>query len=204
MVGFNRRFSEYAQKAKKYIIERINPLFMHYRMNAGHFPLDHWIHGEEGGGRIIGEACHIIDLFSFFTESKVRSIATGSLTSRTKSLSSLDNRVIIFEYEDGSIATLEYFAIGSREFPKEYMEIHFDEKTIVIDDYKSMIGYGLKIPEIKTSESEKGHLQELIALSHHLKDEKNKKNYWPISILDMVETTEITLAISMAVFQVGA
>jgi len=192
MVGFNRRFSKYAQEAKRHTNNRINPLFLHYRVNAGYIPLDHWVHGEEGGGRIIGEACHFIDLFTFFTECKVKEIYTTTLTPKTKSFSSDDNRVIVLRYEDGSIATLEYFAIGSKEFPKEYMEIRFDEKTIIIDDFKSIKGFGLKVKEIKGHVSEKGHLKELEILNDVL---QGKTSQWPIELWDMFQTTEVTFEI---------
>ena len=193
MVGFNRRFSKYAQEAKRHTDKRINPLFMHYRVNAGYIPLDHWVHGEEGGGRIIGEACHFIDLFSFFTECKVKEIYTSTLTPKTRSLSSDDNRVVVLNYEDGSLATLEYFATGSKEFPKEYIEIHFDEKTIIIDNYKSLIGYGVKINQIKGKAAEKGHLKELEVLYDVL---TGKRDRWPIELWDLLQTTEMTLMIA--------
>lgn len=192
MVGFNRRFSKYAQEAKRHVAKRINPLLMHYRVNAGFIPLDHWVHGEEGGGRIIGEACHFIDLFTFFTESKVKEIYTSTLTPKTQSLSSGDNRVIVLNYEDGSVATLEYFATGSKEFPKEYMEIHFDEKTIVIDDFKSLKGYSLKVNEMKSKIPEKGHWEELEILYDCITEKMGK---WPIELWDMVQTTEVTFEI---------
>ena len=192
MVGFNRRFSKFAQEAKKHVVRRINPLFMHYRVNAGYIPLDHWVHGEEGGGRIIGEACHFIDLFTFFTECKVKEIYTTTLTPKTKSVSPDDNRVIVLNYEDGSIATLEYFATGAKGFPKEYMEIHFDEKTIIIDDFKSIKGFGVKVEEIKRHVSEKGHLKELEILNDVL---QGKMSQWPIELWDMFQTTEVTFEI---------
>jgi predicted dehydrogenase len=192
MVGFNRRFSKYAQEAKRYTDKRINPLFMHYRVNAGYIPSDQWVHGEEGGGRIIGEACHFIDLFTFLTECKVKEIYTSTLTPKTQSLSSDDNRVIVLNYEDGSIATLEYFATGSKEFPKEYFEIHFDEKTIVIDDYKSIKGYGVKIDEMRGAIPEKGHLRELEVCYEVLQGKTEK---WPIELWDLFQTTEITFAV---------
>ena len=78
MVGFNRRFSPYIREIKKTTDKRINPLFIHYRMNAGFVPLDHWIH--ENGGRIIGEACHIIDVMTFLTGSRIHSISYEGLT----------------------------------------------------------------------------------------------------------------------------
>jgi predicted dehydrogenase len=192
MVGFNRRFSKYAQEAKKHVANRINPLFMHYRVNAGFIPLDHWVHGEEGGGRIIGEVCHFIDLFTFFAECKVKGIYTTTLTPKTKSISPDDNRIIVLNYQDGSVATLEYFATGSKEFPKEYMEIHFDERTIVIDDYKSIKGYGVKVDEMKGALPEKGHLGELAVLYDAL---QGKTDQWPIELWDMFQTTETTFAI---------
>lgn len=192
MVGFNRRFSKCAREAKKHTDKRINPLFMHYRMNAGYIPLTHWVHTEEGGGRIIGEACHIIDLFTFFTECKLKEIYTSTLIPKTGSLTSDDNRVIVLNYEDGSVATLEYFAIGSKEFPKEYMEIHFDERTIVIDDYKSIKGHGVKLNLIKSKIPEKGHLEELEALYDIL---TGKTERWPIELWDMIQTTEISFEI---------
>lgn len=189
MVGFNRRFSKYAQETKRHVVKRINPLLMHYRVNAGFIPLDHWVHGEEGGGRIIGEACHFIDLFTFFTESKVKEIYTSTLNPKTQSLSSDDNQVIVLNYEDGSVATLEYFATGSKEFPKEYMEIHFDEKTIVIDDFKSLKGYGLKVNEINSKIPEKGHREELEILYDCITGKIRK---WPIELWDIIQTTELT------------
>jgi predicted dehydrogenase len=192
MVGFNRRFSTYAQEAKRHTRDRMNPLFLHYRVNAGYIPLDHWVHGEEGGGRIIGEACHFIDLFTFFTECKVKAIYTSTLTPKTKSFSSNDNRVIVLNYEDGSIATLEYFATGSKGFPKEYMEIHFDEKTILIDDFRSMKGFGVAVKDIAGHAPEKGHLMELEILSDVL---QGKRSRWPIELWDMFQTTEVTFEI---------
>ena len=77
-----------------------------------------------------------------------------------KSISPVDNKVIILKYKDGSIATIEYFAVGNKNFPKEYMEVHFDEKTIVMNDYKSLLGYGLKMKELSSVKSEKGHFEE--------------------------------------------
>ena len=192
MVGFNRRFSKYAQEAQRHTEKRINPLFMHYRVNAGYIPLDEWVHGGEGGGRIIGEACHFIDLFTFFSECKVKEIYTSTLTPKTQSLSSDDNRVVVLNYEDGSVATLEYLATGSKDFPKEYFEVHFDEKTIVIDDYKSIKGYGVKIDEMRGDIPEKGHLRELEVLYQVLQGETGK---WPIELWDIFQTTEVTFAL---------
>ena len=191
MVGFNRRFSRYAQEIKKHTDKRINPLFIHYRMNAGYIPLDHWVH--ENGGRIVGECCHIIDLMTFLTGCKLKSICCEELTPKTEYFINSDNKSIILKYEDGSVATIEYFAVGNKKFPKEYMEVHFDEKTIVMDNYQHVKGYGLNIKEIKTKISDKGHLEELKRLYETL---KGSKPNWPIEYWDMEQTTEATFLIA--------
>ena len=192
MVGFNRRFSKYAQEVKKHTDKRINPLFIHYRMNARYIPLDHWVHSEEGGGRIIGEACHIIDLFSYFVNSPVRAYASSGLRPTRKSISASDNKSIILEYEDGSVATLEYLAVGSKELPKEWLEVHFDEKSIIVDDYKSIKGYGVKVADISSRTPDKGQFEELEELAGCLIGERNG---WPIALESMIETTEITFGV---------
>lgn len=192
MVGFNRRFSKYAREIKKHVEKRINPLFIHYRMNAGYIPLDSWGHTEEGGGRIVGEACHIIDLFSFLVDAPVRAVSAGSLQPRTESISASDNKSILLEYEDGSVATLEYFAVGSREYPKEFMEVHFDEKTIIVDDYKDIHGYGIQVAEIKSKVSDKGQLDELDRLFGFLKGEYLQ---CPILLENIIQTTEISFLV---------
>ncbi|TFH02354.1 MAG: oxidoreductase [Calditrichales bacterium] len=190
MVGFNRRFSPYAVEIKKHTDKRINPLFIHYRMNAGYVPLDHWIH--ENGGRIIGEGCHIIDLMTFLTDSRIIEYTSENLTPATGSISPVDNRSIILKYEDGSVATIEYFAVGNKELPKEYMEIHYDQKSIIMEDYKSLIGHGIKVKNISSDKSEKGHKDELTPLYYALKEGAE----WPIPLDDLLETTEVSIRLS--------
>ena len=190
MVGFNRRFSPYAQEIIKHTYKRINPLFIHYRINAGFIPLDHWVH--ENGGRIVGEACHIIDLMTYFTGSRIVTINFESLSPKTGSVSASDNKSIVLKYTDGSLATIEYLAVGNKNFAKEYMEVHFDEKTLVLNDYKSLKGYGLKLDEMPSNKSEKGHFEELKALSESL---TGKNSNWPIELWDLVQTTEATFLV---------
>jgi predicted dehydrogenase/threonine dehydrogenase-like Zn-dependent dehydrogenase len=187
MVGYNRRFSPYAVEARRHTDQRINPLFMRYRMNAGYIPLNHWVHGPEGGGRIVGEACHIVDLFSSFTRAKVESVSASRLRPTTDSVSASDNVSIHLTYADGSVGVLDYFALGSRELAKENFEIHFDEKTILIDDYKSIRGYGVKVNELKSATSEKGHLQELEVFEHGWRSGK-----MPVTVMELSEIAQAT------------
>lgn len=186
MVGFNRRFSKYAIEVRNHVEKRVNPLFVRYRLNAGYIPRNNWVH--EHGGRIIGEACHIVDFMRFLTGSPVISIAVESLGPCDGKYSSSDNKSIILKHADGSVCGIDYFAVGSRQYPKEYMEVHFDDKTIIVDDYKILLGYGLKTSRISSRTSEKGQLEELQALHGAL-----KSGVWPITLDEMLETTHITL-----------
>lgn len=188
--GFNRRFSKYTTEIKKHTDKRINPMMIRYRMNAGYIPLDHWVH--EDGGRMVGEACHIIDLMTSFTNSKIESISVESMTPKTDNYSSSDNKSITLKYSDGSVASIEYFANGSKELAKEFMEVHFDGKSIIMDDYKSLAGYSVKLADIKDEISQKGQYEELEALYETIKGNKKK---WPIDLWDMIQTTEATLVI---------
>lgn len=191
MTGFNRRFSPFASEIKKHTSKRINPLFIQYRMNAGHIPLDQWVH--EHGGRIVGEACHLIDLMTFFTESKIASISVEKISPNNDKISATDNVSIVLKYEDGSVCNIQYFAVGSKQISKEYMEVHFDEKTIVMDDYKTLKGYGVRLKEISIGRSDKGQKQELELLYETLKG--NNKG-WSIALWDMIQTTEATFLIN--------
>lgn len=185
MVGYNRRFSKYAVEAKKFTDKRVNPLIISYRMNAGFIPRDSWIQMEEGGGRIIGEGCHIIDLFGYFTGSKISQIFTNRISPNTNQVSPEDNCVISLKYEDGSVCTLTYTGQGGKDYGKEFCEIFFDGKTIVIDDYKSIMGYGMKVEEIQSQNSEKGQYEELIAFYNAVMNEET----YAIPLWEMEQTT---------------
>jgi predicted dehydrogenase len=189
-VGFNRRFSKYSIEIKKHVEKRINPLFIRYRMNAGYLPPDHWVYSS--GGRIIGEACHIIDLMNFFTGSEIISLNVTPLKPETSYYSESDNKTFTLQYTDGSVVTIDYFASGNKLLPKEFMEIHFDGKSIVLNNYKKLEGYGMNIRNIKTSVPEKGHLQELEALYYSL---SGKNSEWPIDLNDILQTTRAAILI---------
>lgn len=190
MVGFNRRFSKYLKEIKTKINNRNSPLFINYRMNAGFKSEDSLIFKE--GGRIIGEGCHIIDLFGYLVDSKIKSISYESISKNKSKFLKNDNKSIVIKYKDGSLCTLQYLSMGSNEIGKEFMEVHFDNKTIFLNDYKSLSGYGINIKELNSKSSDKGHLDELIALHDYLSG-KNEK--WPIDYESMIETTLSTFLI---------
>jgi predicted dehydrogenase len=188
MVGFNRRFSKYAAEIKRHLAARTNPMIINYQMNAGYIPLDNWVHTDEGGGRIIGEACHIFDLFNYFTDAEAASVSIEQLTPATGYYSSRDNAVITLKYKDGSVCSLTYTAIGNNRFPKESCQIFFDGKIITLDDYKKLSGYGLTIPDLKSAQPDKGQKETLEAFAEYARNAQ----HMPIPLWQMIQATEIS------------
>lgn len=157
-VDYNRSFAPFIQQIKQQILQRSTPLIIHYRMNAGYIPKEHWIQTDIGAGRIIGEACHIFDLFCFLTDAQPKSISVETLKPRAENLFSTDNFSVQISFSDGSLCTLLYTAIGHSAAGKERMEIYFDGKTIIMDDYKILEGYGLPSAfNQKVDKQDKGH-----------------------------------------------
>lgn len=186
MVGFNRRFSKYAAEIKRHIDKRTAPVFIRYRMNAGFIPADVWVHGD--GGRIIGEGCHIIDLMQFLIDKEVVACNESHFAPKQGMYLSEDNRFITMEFSDGSVAQVEYFSCGSKELPKEFMEVHWENKSIFMNDYCSLEGYGIKVKQMKESQSQKGHKEEWLALYDCFTRAKN-----PIELECLFKTTEISI-----------
>jgi predicted dehydrogenase/threonine dehydrogenase-like Zn-dependent dehydrogenase len=188
MVGFNRRFSPHALEIKKQLKTSNNPLIINYQMNAGYLPVDHWVYSEDGGGRIIGEACHIFDLFSYFIESPVSEL-TSSVLGGKRDILGAEDICITVKYEDGSLGVLNYFSKGSANLSKERFEIHFDGKSILVDDYKKMQGFGLDLTK-NFKKSEKGLFEELNVLRLFL---TGVNENLPIALESIFETTAMTL-----------
>jgi predicted dehydrogenase/threonine dehydrogenase-like Zn-dependent dehydrogenase len=194
MVGFNRRFSPLIQEVKSHVDKRVNPLMIHYRMNAGFIPKESWIH--EDGGRIIGECCHIIDLMTFLTGSIAISVHWEQLNPSNDKLLQEDNCAITIKFQDGSVATIHYFAIGSKELAKEYMEVHFDGKSILMNDYKNLKGFGLKLKTFDLKVSNKGQFEEMVAWGKCLQN----GNDWPIALWELEQATRLSFAVQYGEF----
>lgn len=192
MVGYNRRFSPHAMLIKEKIKNRINPIIINYVMNAGYIPLDNWVHTEEGGGRIIGEACHIIDLFKYFTEETPISVTVNDLIPQTEYLSNRDNVVITIKYNKGSVATLTYCSNGNLNYPKETCTIFCDNNTYEINDYKETKLFEKKITTFSTKGTDKGHFNELNLFINSCCEGKR----FLIPIEDLYETSHITFLIN--------
>lgn len=153
-VGFNRRFSPHSLKVKSLLDN--SPMNVIATMNAGAIPSNSWIHDMNiGGGRIIGEACHFIDLISFFTGCKVVSVCMNAMGVNPSE--NADTATILLKFENGSTGTINYFANGSKEYPKERIEIYSQDRTVVIDNFRLTTGFGFRnFKKLRTS-LDKGH-----------------------------------------------
>ena len=128
----------------------------------------------------------------YLTDSNVIKISVNSLKPSNEKYQPSDNKNFTLSFEDGSLAVIDYFSTGNKDFPKELLEVHFDNKTIVMEDYKKMMGYGIKLDNIHSNISKKRHEQEWSALYNSLRKEEN----WPISLSDMIQATEISFMIN--------
>ena len=189
MTGFNRRFSPAITEAQKILADRSSPLIVNYRMNAGYIPPDHWVHGEEGGGRNVGEACHIYDLFNFLTGAEPNDVQAVSIIPKSKYWHRDDNFVASIRYADGSVCTLTYTAMGSKNYTKEQAETFFDGKVLSLHDYKQLRVVGGK-GGWKSLTMDKGQFQELEALAEGL-----NRGVWPISLQEQLAATRISFEV---------
>ncbi|MCX8500524.1 MAG: bi-domain-containing oxidoreductase [Alphaproteobacteria bacterium] len=146
MVGFNRRFSPFSTKLKQWLSNYSAPMAVVITVNAGFLPMEHWAQDPEvGGGRIIGEACHFIDLMRFFIGHSITSVyAQGSKIS-TANVDSHDTVSITLQFKDGSHGVIHYFANGHRSFPKERVEVFISGQIFVIDNFRKLKAYGNRI-----------------------------------------------------------
>lgn len=142
MVGFNRRFSPLVIKMKDQIQKLSGPKSLIYTCNAGFVESNNWIHDiRQGGGRLIGEACHFLDLARFLIDSKIKNINKSSLS---KGSFNNDTFTLHVEFMDGSIATIHYISIGSKSFPKERIEVFANECVLQLDNFRKLRSWGIK------------------------------------------------------------
>jgi len=161
MVGFNRRFSPHTIRIRELIANRAGPLCMNMTVNAGYLPPDHWVQdSERGGGRIIGEGCHFIDLLSYIADSPVKTVAAAMVGE--KAAIRTDKMSIVLGFADGSVGTVNYFANGPRSYPKEAMEVFCEGKVLRLDNFRETAGFGFKgFKKFKTKRQDKGHFAEI-------------------------------------------
>ncbi len=145
MVGYNRRFSPQIQKIKKLLAAKPEPKTFIMTMNAGEIPKDHWTQDiKKGGGRIIGEACHYIDLMRFLAGAKIKSFNATKMGENNFVELTEDKAIISIVFEDGSMGSIHYFANGGKLFPKERIEVFCDNAVLQLDNFRKLRGFGWK------------------------------------------------------------
>jgi predicted dehydrogenase/threonine dehydrogenase-like Zn-dependent dehydrogenase len=190
LTGYNRRFSPFALQLREWLDRRSAPAMLEYQMNAGFVPDRHWVHGPEGGGRNIGEACHIYDLFRFLLGGGPVSVAATPLHPRMGPYRADDNFVATLGFPDGSVAVLAYTALGGPEHPKERLTVHSDGRTAVLDDYRGL-DLGGTTKAVLLRRPDKGHLAELKAFAGAVRG----RAPWPISLDEQLGAVEVALAV---------
>ncbi|MFH0806284.1 MAG: bi-domain-containing oxidoreductase [Candidatus Brennerbacteria bacterium] len=164
LVGFNRRFSYHLREARREFKDSKTPLSILYRVNVGPLEPNHWSYDPEEGGRLIGEGCHFVDALQFLSGSKPRRISSAGVPVGG-AVPHEDNFTISIEFENGSLGTIVYTALGSFRFPKEYLEIYGDGKIMVIDNFKGgkVIEAG-RTRDLSRWHQNKGYTEEMVAM----------------------------------------
>jgi len=186
-VGFNRRFAPLALELKK----RLSPAPMNIiaTMNAGFIPPDVWVHDvKAGGGRIIGEACHFIDLCTYFTGSKVVEVCMNAMGPDAQA--NTDNASILLKYENGSNAVINYFSNGSKTYSKERIEVHQQNSTLVLDNWRKLTGFGVRGFSSKRSKQDKGHFNQFKQLLESVEKASGPTIPWD----EVLNTSKASLA----------
>jgi predicted dehydrogenase len=191
MVGFNRRFAPHVEKMRELMASVKQPKSMVMTVNAGSISGNHWTQDPGvGGGRIIGEACHFVDLLRFLAGCEIsQSKAIGMKHGMGDTLS------IMLTFADGSIGTIHYFANGHRAFPKEKLEVFCAGRILKLDNFKRMRGYGWEdFKKMNLWKQDKGHSDEIRSFLEAVRNETSS----PISFAEIVEVTEHTLKLASA------
>ena len=192
LIGYNRRFSKYAKEIKKQLKKRQKPVLIDYTMNAGYVPYDSWIQNEIGGGRIIGEGCHIIDLFVYLLGTDIKSIAVTPISFQQTYYTPSDNVCCSICFNDGSVATLNYISIGGKTMSKESMKVICGDTIIELDDYKKLSINGKVKSALNSIQPDKGQVEILKVLY----ESTVNNSYYPIPLEEIEITSKITFDIA--------
>jgi predicted dehydrogenase/threonine dehydrogenase-like Zn-dependent dehydrogenase len=192
MVGFNRRFSPHVHKIKELLNGRGEPLAMNFMCNAGIIPSNVWVHDSKvGGGRIIGEACHFIDLLAYIVGSPITTVSAVQMGQSVEIYE--DKMSIVLSFSDGSIGTVNYFGNGSKNYPKESMEIFTEGRILRLNNFRKLSGFGFKeFRKFKTRTIDKGHKSQF-------KKFVTKVCHGGDSLMTLDEMVNVTLACFAAV-----
>ncbi len=193
MVGYNRRFAPLVQSLRRQLADRRQPLAMVYTCNAGAIPPDHWTHDRTaGGGRILGEACHFIDLLHFLADESPIEQVTALRHGADDTANCGDTMAISLRMADGSLGQINYFANGVRSFPKERLEVFSEGRVFRINNFRRLEGFGRRARGERTWLQDKGHNAEMRAFVTAIRTGAES----PIAFDSILNTTKATLAVA--------
>jgi predicted dehydrogenase/threonine dehydrogenase-like Zn-dependent dehydrogenase len=196
MVGFNRRFAPMTTRMKSFLAPISEPLALHYRINAGHLPPDHWVNDrEQGGGRILGEVCHFVDLLMFLAGSPIVEVEARAIGNSGRY--SGDNVLVSLRFGNGSVGTISYLANGDRAFSKERIEVFGGGGVAVLEDFRrlELARDGRKETIYSRWRQDKGHRDEWEAFVRAVQQQHEA----PISFEELVCSTLATLRVDESV-----
>ena len=189
-VGFNRRFSPHAEQMRKLLSSSCTPISIIATMNAGAIPRNHWVHDPViGGGRLIGEACHFIDLAIFLTGSLVLAVSAAEIGGTSDSAS------IMLRHVNGSVSVVNYFSNGSRELSKERIEAHSDGRSLLLDNFRELRGFGFRSFTSFKTKQDKGHRRQFALFAERVKTGGAPLISW----LEIANSARATLAVPLAI-----
>ena len=196
MTGYNRRFSPFIVKLKDALGGRSSPLVMNYQLNSEFLPPDHWMRGEEGGGRNIGEACHIYDLFTFLTDGRTVDVKATSASLLDATHARNENFSATIAFDEGSVGSLTYTTLGSTSYPKEILHVFVDERVYVLTDYLKLESFGPSPTSESSHQQDKGHFDELKAFFRAVE----RGGEWPIPLWQQLQAMKITLEVERQIW----
>lgn len=188
-VGYNRRFSTHTGKIRLLLGERPGPLAFVATINAGEIPVNSWVHDPRvGGGRLLGEACHFVDLAIFVTGSLIVEVSAAGLDGNSAPTN--DTASILLRHANGSTSVVNYFANGHRTVSKERIEVHSQGRTLLLDNFRELRGYGFRSFETLKTRQDKGHDREFALFAERLRLGGPALIPWP----EIVNSTRATMA----------
>jgi predicted dehydrogenase len=196
MVGFNRRFAPQILKIKNLMKNKKNPSYINMMINAGSLPSNHWINNLIiGGGRVIGEACHFIDLITFLMDSKISSFHTSTFSTDNKNLKK-QNVSLNLNFQNGNFGSIQYLSIGGKAFPKERIEIFCDDAVLQLDNYRVLRGFNWKSFRYnKLLKQDKGNIN----CVKNFVDSISSGKEAPISFEEIYHSSKLTIDISQQI-----
>ncbi|MBC3786086.1 bi-domain-containing oxidoreductase [Spirosoma utsteinense] len=194
MVGFNRRFSPHVQKMKALLGGSLSgeiPMNVVITVNAGSVPAGSWVNDRlTGGGRILGEVCHFVDLITCLTGRCVGSVCLNAMGENPTETT--DSASLLLRYDNGSTGVINYFANGHRAYAKERVEVYSQGRTLVLDNFRKLTGYGFNGFSSLSGRQNKGHAELMSQLIGQLRNEQSVAPLIPFA--EIINTTQTTLA----------